>query len=180
MTALPQPNKMTADEYLQTPETNLHTELLDGEIVNFASPTVLHQEIVGGIYAEIRQFIRTNHGDCKPMIAPFDVKIDDMHVVQPDVLVVCDPSKLNEKFCNGAPDWVVEVLSDNRQHDLRYKLGLYQDAGVREYWIVDPKSRKTLVYFFEKNDLPDIYTFDTPIPVEIYNRELSIKIADLA
>ena len=70
-------------------------------------------------------------------------------------------------------------MSTNRDNDLIYKLRLYQDAGVREYWIVDPKNEKTLVYFFERNDLPDIYTFDTTIQVEIYNRELAIRIADL-
>lgn len=180
MTALPQPNKMTADEYLQTPETNLHTELLDGEIVNFASPTVLHQEIVGGIYAEIRQFIRTNHGDCKPMIAPFDVKIDDMHVVQPDVLVVCDPSKLNEKFCNGAPDWVIEATSSNRVDDFSRKLNLYKKSGVREYWIVDTDERRVIVYDFEQHpNAVELYDWTDEIPVRIYGGKLKIRIEDL-
>lgn len=179
MTAIPKPNKMTSAEYLQTTETNRHTELWNGEVVNFASLTVLHQQLVGRLYSSILAFISQNKGTCTPLFAPLDVVIDETHVVQPDVMVVCDPSKLDNKCCHGAPDWVIEVTSTNRSDDFDRKFRLYKNAGVREYWIVDPKNEKTLVYFFEKNDLPDIYMFDTEIPVNIYDRKLSIRIADL-
>ena len=180
MTAVPKPQYYTADEYFAlTPESNQHTELREGEIVYLAAPTQQHQEIAGGVYADIRAYIRSKGGACRVVIAPFDVRLNEYNVVQPDVLVVCDPEKLDGKRCNGAPDWIVEVLSTNRSDDLIDKLGLYQKAGVREYWIVDPKSEKTLVYFFERSDLPDIYTFDTPIPVGIYDKALSIRVADL-
>ena len=108
-----------------------------------------------------------------------DVKLDDYNIVIPDILIVCNPDKLNEKCCIGAPDFVIEVVSTNRRDDFSRKLYLYQKSGVREYWIVDPKNRKTLVYFFEQNDFPDIYTFDTPIPVGIYGGQLAVRIADL-
>lgn len=179
MTAVPESNKLTAEEYLKTPETNRHVELRDGVIVDLASPTETHQTITLRLASAVDSYIRSNHGKCRAMIAPFDVVLDDYTVVQPDVLIVCDPSKMDGKRCNGAPDWIVEVLSSNRDDDLIHKLALYKQAGVREYWIVDPKNEKTLVYFFERNDLPDIYTFDTPIPVEIYDRKLEIRIADL-
>ena len=172
--------RITAEEYFKlTADREDRTELIGGVIVALAAPTEEHKAIAGGIYADIRSFIHSNNGECKVMIAPFDVKLDNENVVEPDVFVVCDRSKMDGRRCNGAPDWIVEVLSTNRDNDLIYKHGLYKSCGVREYWIVDPKNRKTLVYYFEKNDFPDIYTFDTPIPVEIYDRKLSVRISDL-
>ena len=178
---MPTPNehKMTAEEYFKTPETNKHIELRDGVLIEFATPTTQHQDIVGGLYYELRNFIRTNGGECKPFISPLDVKLDDYNVVQPDVFVICDPSKYDDRRCYGAPDWCIEVLSTNRNDDLYRKLALYQAHGVREYWIVDPKNEKTVVYFFERSDLPNIYTFDTAIPVGIYDGKLSICVNEL-
>ena len=177
---LPKGHKYTAEEYFAlTPESNTHIELRDGEIVSFATPTVEHQDIVGSLYSEIRSFIRRNNGDCKPFVSPLDVKIDDFNVVQPDVFVICDPSKYDDRRCYGAPDWVIEVLSTNRNDDLFRKLALYQKYGVREYWIADPKNKKTIVYFFDKSDFPEIYTFDSTVPVGIYGGELSLNIAEL-
>lgn len=176
----PKETKITAEEYFsKTPETNAHIELRNGEIVNFATPTVLHQRIVGKLFIAIGNYIDTNKGKCEPFISPFDVKLDDYNVVQPDVFVICDPSKYDDKRCYGAPDWVIEVLSTNRKDDLVDKFVLYQEFGVREYWIVDPKNEKTLVYFFEKSDFPSIYTFDIPVPVGIYDGKLTICVNDL-
>ncbi|MCR5730969.1 MAG: Uma2 family endonuclease [Ruminococcus sp.] len=175
----PRETKITAEEYFKTPETNKHVELRNGEIIDFATPTPEHQDIVLGLGSEIRSFIKHNNGECKPFVAPLDVKLDDYNVVQPDVFVICDPSKFDDKRCYGAPDWCIEVLSSNRRDDLINKLGLYQAHGVREYWIVDPKNEKTLVYFFEKSDFPNIYTFDTAIPVGIYDGKLTICVKEL-
>lgn len=176
----PRKGKMTAEEYFsKTPETNAHIELRDGAVIRFEAPTELHQDIVGGLYTEIRNFIKAGNGSCKPIVSPFDVKLDDLNVVQPDLLVICDKDKLDGKRCCGAPDWVIEVLSSNRRDDLIDKLVLYSLHGVREYWIVDPKNQKTLVYFFENSDFPSIYTFDTAVPVGIYGGKLSVCIADM-
>lgn len=173
----PRDHKYTAEEYFnETPETNKHVELRDGDIIDFASPSVLHQSVIGELFTEINRFIKANKGSCKPFISPLDVKLDDYNVVQPDIFVICDPSKFDDKRCYGAPDWTIEVLSENRKDDLIDKLALYQKHGVREYWIVDPKNEKTLVYFFEKSDLPNIYTFDSSIPVGIYDGKLTINI----
>lgn len=179
MTVVPDPGKLTAEEYFRlTADREERTELIDGEIVAMAQPSRQHQHIAYNMYSEIRAFIRQNNGKCE-VNGEINVFLDEGNVVVPDVSVTCDPAKLDERGCHGAPDWVVEVLSTNRDNDLIYKHGLYKSAGVREYWIVDPKNEKTLVYYFEKNDFPNIYTFETPIPVEIYERKLSISIADL-
>ena len=113
------------------------------------------------------------------MISPFDVLLDDNNVVQPDVMVICDRDKMDGKRCNGAPDFVVEITSSNYAHDYIDKLALYRKSGVREYWIVDPQYERIMVYFFDTSDFPNIYTFDTPVPVGIYDGKLSICIKDL-
>ena len=179
MTAVPKPQYYTVDEYLALPEAETdRTELIYGEIVGMGAPTLSHQELSYGLHRTIDDHIRANHGNCKVHEAA-GVRLHDETLVIPVLMVVCDPDKLKESYCIGAPDWIIEILSTNRSHDLRTKLGLYQDAGVREYWIVDPKNEKTLVYHFERSDFPAIYTFDTPIPVGIYGGALSIRIADL-
>lgn len=116
------------------------------------------------------------------MISPFDVKLDDHNVVIPDIFITCNPKNFDEQKYNGAPDFIIEVLSTNRADDLYRKLALYQSCGVREYWIVDPKYKKTIVYFFEESDLPEIYDFDRSITVNIYKNnsiKLEINISQL-
>ncbi|MCR4647363.1 MAG: Uma2 family endonuclease [Oscillospiraceae bacterium] len=179
MTAVPEPGRITAEEYLSiacSPEER--TELRDGEIVAMAPPTWAHQRLCMHLGSSIEGYIRQQGGSCQVNLSA-GAKLSDETLVIPDVMVVCDPSRLDEHGCNGAPDWVIEVLSTNRRDDLIDKLILYRKAGVREYWIVDPQNEKTLVYFFEKNDFPDIYTFDTPIPVGIYEGKLAVRIAEL-
>lgn len=179
MTAIPNPEKITAEEYLRLTENAAErTELRDGEIIAMAPPSRRHQQLSYGLHRVIDDHITRHHGSCE-VNEGIGVRLDDHTLVIPDVSVVCDPEKLDDRYCHGAPDWIIEILSTNRSDDLIYKLALYKKAGVREYWIVDPKNEKTLVYYFEKNDFPDIYTFDTAIPVEIYNRALDIRIADL-
>ena len=106
------------------------------------------------------------------MIAPLDVQLDrdDRTMVQPDVLVVCDRSKVVRRCVYGAPDFVVEILSPSTwEKDMYVKLGKYESAGVREYWIVDPKKKRVLVYDFEHTDFPALYTFTDQIPVGIFD-----------
>ena len=179
--ALPEQLKYTADEFFSMfPESNSERyELYEGEVVAMASPSIQHQRIVMHISYIIYDFIKKNHGKCEVFISPVDVKLTDDIVVIPDVFVVCDPSKIDDKRCYGAPDWVIEVTSTNSKDDFGKKLAYYQNAGVREYWIISPQDQKTLVYFFEKSSFPNIYTFDTPIPVEIYDRNLTITISEL-
>ena len=176
----PKDHKYTAEEYFAlTPETNQHVELLNGQIVDYSAPSEIHQDIVLGIAAEIRRFIKANNGSCKPMIAPFDVRLDDCNVVQPDVMIICDKDKMDGKRCYGAPDFIIEVTSSNHSNDYVEKLVLYKNTGVREYWIVDPLYERVMVYFFENSSSPNIYTFDMPVPVGIYGGELALNIAEL-
>lgn len=172
--------KYTAEQYYAlTGETNQPMELHNGEIVYLAAPSIRHQRITGGLYSRLRGFISAKGGGCEPFISPTDVKLDDYTVVQPDVFVVCDKNKIDEKRINGAPDLVVEVTSENRNIDLVTKLEMYSRFGVREYWIVDLKFERVLVYSFESGDYPIIYSFAEEAPVGIYGGELSIKISEL-
>lgn len=173
-------DKMTASEFFEKlPETNELCELIEGQVVMQAAPTTVHQDIVGGLYSEIRGYIRRNGGGCKPFIAPTDVVLDSENVVQPDVFIVCDPSKVDDKRVNGVPDMVIEVVSTNRNSDFSRKLKLYKDHGVREYWIVDPNTERTVVYLFGENNIIEIYTFDQAIPVGIYGGDLTVTIDDI-
>ena len=172
--------RMTAEEYFKyTAETTQPIELLNGEVVDQAAPSIRHQRIALNLLTRLKEHVRLNHGKCEPFAAPTDVKLDDFNVVQPDVFITCKPEQLTEQYLDGAPDFVCEIVSSNRIDDFDRKLLLYRESGVREYWIIDPQNRKTLVYFFEQGSFPDIYTFETPIPVRIWEGKLSITVAEL-
>jgi Uma2 family endonuclease len=161
--------KYTASEYFKLIESSeTLCELINGNIVDLASPSGIHQDIVGGLYTAIREYISSNKGKCRVYIAPFDVVLNDYNVVIPDISVICDTTKLDGKRCNGSPDWIVEVVSSNYLNDYRDKLELYKLSGVREYWIVDPSKERVFVYYFENPKVINIYRFDESIPVNIY------------
>ena len=130
-------------------------ELIDGYAYVMESPSQRHQELLLEIAARFRDFLKGK--PCKVFIAPFDVRLNadslDDIVVQPDLLIVCDKSKLDGKSVTGAPDMVMEILSTsnsrNKRHDTFVKFKLYQKAGVREYWIVDPDENTVSVYILE-------------------------------
>ena len=128
-------------------------EIIDGEAFMMAPPSRVHQEIVAELTRQFGNFLEGKR--CKVYPAPFGVRLferdgappeDVDTMVEPDLSVVCDSSKLDSRGCKGAPDLVVEILSPSTQrHDRLVKLNLYQRAGVREYWIVDPDSRTVQV-----------------------------------
>lgn len=191
MTAIPKPKKHTVEEYLKlTEHMEERTELIGGEIIYLdrdasgnilaqAKPNRQHQHIAYNMYSEVRAFIHTNGGSCE-VNGEIDVKLDDENIVIPDLAVICDPAKLDEHGCNGAPDWVVEVTSTNRENDFDRKLYLYRTSGVREYWIVDTKCRKVWVYHFERHpNVVEFYDWTDAIPVGIYDGKLVIRIEDL-
>lgn len=143
----------TIEDIEALPEGTM-AELLDGVIIYNTAPTIAHQEIVSFLHATIWNYIKSNNGKCKVYPAPFDVQLsaDDIYnLVQPDVTVVCDRDKLsNGKRCIGAPDWVIEVVSPSTENrDYISKLAKYNAAGVREYWIIDPKHDRIVVYNLE-------------------------------
>ena len=177
----PKDHKYTADEFLKMTfdDSSERYELLNGEILSQAAPSTAHQRILGRLFRKIADFIDSNNGRCEAFTAPYDIKIDDNNVVQPDIAVICDPSKIDEKRSCGAPDLIIEVTSSNYGRDYVDKLEIYRRAGVREYWIVDPLYERVMVYFFEKSDFPNIYTFDSAVPVNIYDGRLTINFKDI-
>ena len=146
---LPKAN-YTAQDYWALPE-GVRAELIDGELWDLASPNRTHQEIVAELTTRLRSQIKSNNGACKVYPAPFAVNLfaNNTTFVEPDVSVVCNKSKLSDRGCEGAPDFIVEVTSpSNSDMDYISKLSLYRDAGVREYWICDPQRERTRVFVF--------------------------------
>ena len=135
----------TYRDYRQWPEDE-RWELIEGEAYAMSpAPTRTHQTILGEVFRQIANFLEGK--PCQVFVAPFDVRLpeqneaDDeiINVVQPDIVVVCDASKLDEKGCRGAPDWVIEVLSPSTaSKDHVRKKSLYERHGVHEYWLVHP------------------------------------------
>ena len=155
-------------------------ELVDGQIYYMAPPTRKHQAVVGSLYRKIADYIDLKDGSCKVYISPFAVFLnaDDMNYVEPDISVICDESKLNDKGCSGAPDWVIEIVSpSSKRMDYFTKLFKYRIAGVREYWIVDPDKDRITVYDFSRENAED-YTFSDTIHVGIYE-DLSIDFSKI-
>ncbi len=152
-------------------------ELYDGRLTALASPSRLHQEISMELSAQLRAYLRGKR--CRVYAAPFDVRLFEKEgegpgsvdtVVQPDLMVVCDPGKLDQRGVRGAPDLVVEILSDStRRTDRLTKFNLYQLAGVREYWIVDPAARIVQVHTLEdgRYHSPVAYNGTASVPVGI-------------
>ena len=162
----------TEDDYYHLPE-NIRAELIEGKFYNMSAPSRVHQKILMELSGTIREYIRAENGSCEVYPAPFAVKLfdDDKTVVEPDISVICDPDKFTDRGCTGAPDWIIEIISPSTSsHDYVRKLHLYAEAGVREYWIVDPIKQNILVYFFEQNHLEvEVYTFQDEIKVNIYD-----------
>ena len=178
--SLPDNPICTAEDYWNLPEGE-RAELIDGQLYALASPSRIHQEIIIELTYHFQHYIKSNKGNCKIYAAPFAVNLNanDQTFVEPDISVICDPDKLSDRGCEGAPDLVIEVVSpSSRRMDYIRKMALYADAGVREYWIVDPATEQTTLYRFEETDAPAISPFNQDIPVGIY-KNLQINIADL-
>ena len=167
----------TVADYMNYPEDK-RIELIDGVIYDMAAATSTHQAIAGEIFHQVMSFIFSRKGSCFPLMSPVDVQLDcdDTTMVQPDVLVLCDRSKLKHGRVFGAPDFIVEVLSPaTRRKDMTLKLSKYANAGVREYWMVDSQKKSIIVYRFVPEDLiVEIHGFAERVPVGIYNNECVI------
>ena len=127
-------------------------ELIKGYILKMSpAPNRFHQTVSLNVSSSF--FLKFKNQSCNVYAAPFDVRLPikstkkDSTVVQPDLCVICDESKLDTQGCNGAPDLIVEIISpNNKKHDIETKYNLYQEAGVLEYWIIEPQERIVLVY----------------------------------
>lgn len=172
----------TLEDYYALPDER-RVELIDGVIYDMSSPLFAHQIIVGEIFAQVREYIEKNKGECVPAIAPVDVQLDcdNKTMVQPDVMIVCDPEKIRRFGIFGAPDFILEVLSSStRKKDLTLKLSKYIEAGVREYWIIDPEKKLLLTYDFSEEGMPCIYPLEGEVGLAIYEEKLKINLEKIA
>ena len=157
-------------------EENDRVEIIDGEVFMMAPPSSVHQEIAAELTRQFGNYLEGKQ--CKVYPAPFGVRLFEQDgetpedvdtVVEPDLSVVCDRSKIDKHGCKGAPDLIIEILSPSSlRHDRFVKLGLYQRAGVREYWIVDPISQTVQVFLL--NDVGFL------CPHEVYGKEDTAKV----
>lgn len=166
----------TIEDIYALPEGE-RAELIDGKIYNMAPPSRTHQRLLLSLGRKIADYIDSQGGNCEVNIAPFAVFLnDDINYVEPDISVVCDPSKLDDKGCHGAPDWIIEIVSpSSKRIDYLIKLFKYRNADVKEYWIVDENKNRITVYNFVHDTIEE-YTFGEDVPVGIYEG-FSIKIS---
>jgi Uma2 family endonuclease len=167
----------TYADYAKWPEDE-RWELIDGVPYAMAAPSRQHQEVVLELGTQILQHLRGT--PCRPYVAPFDIRLPrnkeaDEKVdttVQPDIAVICDRNKLDDKGCRGAPDWVIEVISPSTAlMDMDKKLRLYERHGVKEYWIVHPTDRWVMVYTLGEDGKYGNYRLfgmDEPVAVGLF------------
>lgn len=170
--------RFTYGDYL-TWDDDERWELIDGVPCNMSpAPKVRHQRILVELSRQVANYLVAK--PCEVFVAPFDVRLPEAEesddrvetVVQPDLSVICDPVKLDEAGCRGAPDLIVEILSPGTAHkDLKIKLDRYERAGVREYWIVDP-AEQTVMVFLQGIDgrygRPQVFYKDDVVRVAIF------------
>ena len=169
----------TIEDIYNLPEGK-RAELINGQIYFMSPPTYKHQKIISILHATIYNYIKSKNGSCEVLPAPFAVFLtkNKKNYVEPDISVICDKSKLNEKGCAGAPDWIIEVVSpSSKTMDYCTKLFQYRNTGVREYWIVDPMKNRITVYNFFADDMEE-YSFSDTVQVGIYE-DLTIDFSEL-
>lgn len=176
-----QPEIMTLEQYDALPE-NRRVELFDGVVYDISSPSQIHQALSMELSNVIYNYIKKKKGPCQIFCAPFDVKLSDkpLTIVQPDIMVICNKDKLDGRRCNGAPDFIIEIVSPgNPSDDYIRKAYYYKNYGVREYWIIDPRRKTVTVHFFEGNIVNVQYPFDSIIKVNLYD-DLLINFAEIS
>lgn len=174
--ALEKDKHYTYKDYLTWPD-DVRCEIIDGQVYMMSpAPILAHQDVAGEIFYQAKQALQGK--TCRALIAPLDVRLprhneadeDTDIVVQPDVLVVCDPHKLDRRGVRGAPDWVVEVLSPkSASRDQIEKRRIYERHGVLEYWLVHPTDRVLIIYRLENGEYgkPDIFALQGSTPVSV-------------
>ena len=180
---LPKQQTYTIEDIYALPDGE-RAELIDGQIYYMAPPTRTHQRIVTELTTIINDYIKNNKGKCEVIVSPFAVfldslKDDDKNYVEPDISVICDKDKLDDKGCHGSPDWVIEVVSpSSRKLDYGRKQALYLENSVREYWVVDSIRQTVTVYNLLDDWTPSIYGFSDKVKAGIYE-DLEIDFADV-
>ena len=173
----------TLDDYYAIPDER-RVELIDGEIFDMAAPSALHQMILGELYLQFRACAEAHGLPCRVFLSPCDVQLDndDKTMLQPDLFILCREFDLKERSISGAPDLTVEILSPStKAKDLLLKTYKYKNAGVREYWIIDPEKQQVLVYDFSDEGLiPEKYSFQDEIPALISGGECRIDFGKIS
>lgn len=157
------------------------SELIDGDLYMMAPPSRIHQKLVHQLDRLIGNYIADKQDSCEVYPAPFAVFLnrDNKNCVEPDISVICDKNKLPDRGCEGAPDWVIEIVSpSSHRMDYQIKLFKYRTAGVREYWVVNPSTEIVMVYWFEEDAYSGQFTFEQPIRSNIFH-EFEIVIREL-
>lgn len=163
--SLPEKQNYSIHDIYALPD-GVRAELIEGKLCMMAPPSRIHQEISQYLSMAIGSYINEHNRNCKIYPAPFAVFLnkDESTYVEPDISVICARNKLDDRGCQGAPDWIIEIVSpSSKTIDYYKKLALYQSAGVREYWIVDPLKKIILVYNMEYGDAPVIHFFHNTI-----------------
>ena len=172
----------TLEDYYALPDDR-RVELIDGVIYDMSAPAFVHQHILGNMYIAINDYIRSKGGECLPMLAPVDVCLDcdDKTMVQPDILILCDKSKICKWGIMGAPDFCLEIVSEStRRKDYIKKPQKYIDAGVKEYWIIDPMRKMLITYCWKDEYIPHLYLLEGKVGFALYDEELQIDLGDIA
>lgn len=172
----------TLEDYLALPEER-RVEMIDGVFYDMASPSYLHQQILVEIAFRLREQIEKCPHECFLFIAPSDVQLDrdDRTIVQPDIYIVCGRDKLTAARLFGAPDFAIEILSPStRRKDIFTKGNKYLNAGVREYWLVDPDKKQIIQIDYEHGQAIQFYTFDQTVPVLISKGLCSVDFAAIS
>ncbi|MCD8074783.1 MAG: Uma2 family endonuclease [Lachnospiraceae bacterium] len=172
----------TLEDYYALPDEQ-RVELIDGVFYDMAAPYTTHQIASFEICVQLSNYIKSRKGSCRVMAAPTDVQLDcdNRTMLQPDVLVVCDRDKIRERCVYGAPDFVIEILSDaTARKDMTVKLWKYLGAGVREYWIVDLRQEKVIVHDHTGESIrTSVYGMDQPVPVQIFEGKCRIRFEEI-
>jgi Uma2 family endonuclease len=172
--------RYTIDDIYALPDGK-RAEIIDGYMYMMAPPNTQHQRYSNRLQTKINNYIDSKKGKCEVFAAPFAVFLNnDKHTyVEPDISVICDKSKLDSRGCNGAPDWVIEIVSpSSRRMDYLVKLMNYEKAGVREYWIVDIEKQRVTVHDFENAEMEE-YTLADRVKAGIYE-DLYIDFSEIA
>ncbi|WP_051207576.1 Uma2 family endonuclease [Butyrivibrio sp. AE3006] len=175
-------NRKTVIDYYALPD-EIRVELIDGEFFEVPRRGALHQDIASYLHVVIGRYIFEQRLDVKLYEASVSVMVacDDYNMVEPDLMIVSDKSMVGGVEIYGAPDYIIEIVSDvTRERDLKSKVKLYHDSGVKEYWAIDPLAGNLYKYLFiEGTDKPEVLNFEGSVPVSIFDGRLSVDLSGI-